>query len=279
MTHFVHLQKTVTTGTNTKTMKQLVLALFLTAAAAAVQTSAFLPHGAGRAIIAGSVEPPVSMFLSSSADEWVNLLEDNHGNDPKISTCPVKKLVLKEGQGDVPTLGSKVDIEYVGTFGSSQINWTVEDVVECWLKNQQGLYNILAQPFRENEIDGKILMNEDLFNEAYVSETLGVENKILCKKTVMAAKRLRTQLEEYPQGKEFDSSVSRGKTFQFTLGQGKVIKAIDLLVSTMRVGEEAKVMCRADYGYGSEGYRKANGEVLVPPFATLCFEIKLLSMT
>jgi FKBP-type peptidyl-prolyl cis-trans isomerases 1 len=181
--------------------------------------------------------------------------------------------------GEIPKVGSTVEIQYVGTLGSSPMNWGVEDVVECWLKNQQGLYDKLSQPFRDNSIDGDFLMNEDVFNEAFVAETLGLENKILCKKTVMAAKRLRKHVEEYSEGTEFDSSVSKGKTFQFVLGKGKVIKAMDLLVSSMRIGEKAKVTCRADYGYGSEGYRKANGEVVVPPFATLCFDVTLLSAT
>jgi hypothetical protein len=216
------------------------------------------------------------MSVNDDGTCWVSLIEQD--GVVGTSTIPVKKIVLEKGKGDIPMLGSTVEIEYIGTLGSSQMDWSVEDVVECWLKSQQGLYDILAQPFRDNNIDGKVLMNEDVFNEAYVAETLGIENKILCKKTVMAAKRLRKQVEEYSEGIEFDSSMSRGKIFKFDLGKGKVIKAMDLLVASMRVGEKAKVICRADYGYGSEGYRKANGEVVVPPFATLCFEVTLLSI-
>jgi FK506-binding protein 4/5 len=211
---------------------------------------------------------------------WINLLD--YGSDANPSaTCPVKKLLLEQGHGEIPKLGTEVELDYVGRLvGGSQIHWTVDDVVECWLKSQQGLYDILSQPFREHKIDGRVLLDENVFDEAFVVQVLGVgDNKILCKKIVMAAKRLRKLVEEYSEDSEFDSSMSRGKTYRFVLGTGKVIKAIELLISTMRTGEKATVICRADYGYGSEGYRTSNGEVVVPPFATLCFDIKLLSVT
>lgn len=233
-----------------------------------------------RSLSAVVAQPPTKILLMSKKNNgacWTSLIEQDGVSN--TSTIPVKKLVLEKGTGEIPKLGSTVEIQYVGTLGSSPMNWAVEDVVECWLKSQQGLYDILAQPFRDNNVDGNVLMNEDVFNEAFVTEPLGVENKILCKKTVMAAKRLKKQTEEYPEGTEFDSSLSRGNTFKFDLGKGKVIKAMDLLVSSMRVGDKAKVICRADYGYGSEGYRKANGEIVVPPFATLCFEVTLLSIS
>ena len=58
------------------------------------------------------------------------------------------------------------------------------------------------------------------------------------------------QHEEYAPGTEFDSSAKRGKNYPFVLGRGKVIKAVELVASSMKVGERAMVACRADYGYG-----------------------------
>lgn len=259
-------------------MNEEILLLFLFSLP--LKIIAFSPNLVGTRTFTSSVQLPRERLLMSVNDDgtsWVSLID--HDGVFEASKMPVKKLVIEKGMGEIPKVGSTVEIQYVGTLGSSPMDWGVEDVVECWLKNQQGLYDKLSQPFRDNSIDGGFLMNEDVFNEAYVAETLGLENKILCKKTVMAAKRLRKQVEDYSEGTEFDSSVSKGKTFQFVLGKGKVIKAMDLMVSSMRIGEKAKVTCRADYGYGSEGYRKANGEVVVPPFATLCFEVTLLSAT
>lgn len=212
--------------------------------------------------------------MTAATNEWINILPDH---DDASTTSPVLKKLLREGEGDIPSAGSTVEIEYVGTLGSSPSSWTVDDVVESWLKNLQGLYDILAEPMRENQVDGSVLMDEETFTEAFVADELGVANKIQCKKTIMAAKRLRTAVEEYPQGTQFDSSLERGKTYEFVLGKGKAIQGMDLLVATMKVGEKAMVSCRSDFGYGSEGYRKTTGEIVVPPFATLNFEVTLVS--
>ena len=211
------------------------------------------------------------MSTSDKAD-WIELIPPSDLDETK--TSPVKKRIMSAGSGDVPSKGDEVEIEYIGTLGSSQESWSVDDVVECWLKTQQGLYDTLGGTFRENGVNGKLLMDETAFTEEFLGG-LGISNKIQCKKTIMAAKRLAKQGAEFEEGMEFDSSISRGKTYTFTLGSGKVIKAMDLAVSSMKVGEKAMIQCRSDYGYGSEGYRKPTGEVVVPPYATLNFKIEL----
>ena len=132
--------------------------------------------------------------------------------------------------------------------------------------------DVLIQKFTEHEVDGKMIFNPDEFSEEFVSDVLGVSNRIQCKKIIMAAKRLRTQQDDFPEGTEFDSG-----SFEFVLGKGKAIRAMDMLVATMKIGEKAEVLCRADYAYGAEGYRTRKGDVVVPPFATLKFEVTLLS--
>jgi len=206
-----------------------------------------------------------SWRLSSSAfhakGEWVSLADG------------VRKRVIEEGEGEPAQEGSEVEVDYVGTFHGEQ-DWTVQDVVDCWLKNQQGLDH-LTDAFVEAGIDGNKLMDTEFFTEDFVSDELGVSNKIQCKKLVMAAKRIAKQQDDFAVGTEFDSSKERGP-FKFTLGQGKTIKAYELAVPTMKEGERAEIICRSDYAYGAEGFRKQDGTVVVPPFATLCFVIDLL---
>lgn len=185
----------------------------------------------------------------------------------------VQKRIIQEGKGEVAEEGSEVEVDYVGTLYGEK-DWSVDDVVECWLKNQQGLDH-LADGFVKAGIDGKKLMNPDLFTEDFVANELGVSNKIQCKKIVMAAKRIAKQQEEFDIGTEFDSSKERGP-FKFTLGEGKAIRAYELAVATMKQGERAEIICRSDYAYGSEGLRKQDGTVIIPPFGTLCFDITLL---
>jgi FKBP-type peptidyl-prolyl cis-trans isomerase len=77
--------------------------------------------------------------------------------------------------------------------------------------------------------------------------------------------------EEYADGTQFDSNDS----YNFVLGAGKVIRGMELGVSSMKPREVVELRIRSDYAYGPEGYRKSNGDVLVPPFATLLFHAKL----
>lgn len=179
----------------------------------------------------------------------------------------VMKLVVEEGTGGDAQQGAKVEVEYAGTIGENK--WSPLDVVECWLSAQQGM-DIYASAFLENSVDGEKLATiteDDL-------QGMGLSNKIHCKKLVAAAKRLQKQHEDVPVGTQFDTSKDKGP-FTFVLGQGKVIKAWEIAVSTMKAGEKAKVSCRADTAYGAEGLRKKTGEVVVPPFSTLLFELKL----
>lgn len=74
-------------------------------------------------------------------------------------------------------------------------------------------------------------------------------------------------------GTKFDSSVDRGQPFEFTLGVGQVIQGWDVGIQGMKVGGKRKLVISPELGYGSRG---AGG--LIPPNATLIFEVQLVAV-
>ena len=81
--------------------------------------------------------------------------------------------------------------------------------------------------------------------------------------------------EKAPQqrGQKFDSSLDRDKPFTFKLGAGHVIRGWDEGVAGMKVGGKRTLLIPAWLGYGSSG---AGG--VIPPNASLVFEVELLDV-
>jgi FKBP-type peptidyl-prolyl cis-trans isomerase len=123
-----------------------------------------------------------------------------------------------------------------------------------------GVYFVFKYPQEErtqNMIQG--------FRTEILKEGMGVE----AKKGDTVSVHYTGTLED---GTKFDSSLDRGTPFEFTLGAGQVIKGWDDGIVGMKVGEKRKFVISSEYAYG------ATGIGLIPPNATLIFEIEFLGI-
>jgi hypothetical protein len=110
-----------------------------------------------------------TLALMSASTEWIPLAGDSYA---------VRKKIIMPGHGGAVGPGSQVAIEYRGTL--AELDWSAQDVTECWLKEQQGL-EALVPAFLENDVDGAKLLDEHFFTEGFLVSTLGISNRIQCK--------------------------------------------------------------------------------------------------
>lgn len=79
----------------------------------------------------------------------------------------------------------------------------------------------------------------------------------------------------FENGEKFDSSLDRGRPFEFRIGMGQVIKGWDEGVLSMKAGGKRKLTIPGELGYGKNGISQG-GKTIIPPNATLLFDVEFL---
>ena len=83
----------------------------------------------------------------------------------------------------------------------------------------------------------------------------------------------------FADGTLFDSSRARNQPFSFSIGKGQVIPGWDEGVPGMAAGGQRKLIIPASLAYGAQGQTDpSTGQTIIPPNATLVFEIELVSV-
>jgi peptidylprolyl isomerase len=134
---------------------------------------------------------------------------------------------------------------------------------------------ILAQQ-PESPTPGNSSM-ESRSNDNVITTPSGLKYTDLVEGTGATPQRGQTVVVHYTgtleNGTKFDSSRDRNRPFEFTLGIGQVIRGWDEGISTMKVGGRRTLIIPPELGYGSRG---AGG--VIPPNATLIFDVELLGI-
>ncbi len=115
-----------------------------------------------------------------------------------------------------------------------------------------------------------VLLNRSSEQELVKIEILEAGTGDLAEKGNTLVLHYRGALED---GTEFDSSYNRNEPFSFVLGQGQVIQGWEQGVLGMREGEKRKLIIAPELGYGRTGAGN-----IIPPNATLIFEVELLEI-
>jgi len=107
----------------------------------------------------------------------------------------------------------------------------------------------------------------------YIELTVGEGDEAKAGQNVVVHYTGWLQNDDGSKGPKFDSSKDRNDPFEFALGAGMVIRGWDEGVQGMKIGGTRQLIIPAELGYGSRG---AGG--VIPPNATLIFDVELLGV-
>ncbi|KAK8560735.1 hypothetical protein V6N13_026171 [Hibiscus sabdariffa] len=231
------------------------------------------------------------------------------GEEKEIGKTGLKKKLVKEGEGfEHPGNGDEVEVHYTGTlldgtkFDSSRDRGTpfkfklgLGHVIKGWdegiktmKKGENAVFTIPPElAYGESGSPPTIPPNSTLrFDVELLSWTSvkdickdgGILKKILVEgESWENPKDLDEVFVKYEACLEDGTLVSKSDGVEFTVGDGYFCPALAKAVKTMKKGEKVMLTVKPQYAFGEDGRPAAGGECAVPPNATLCLTLELVS--
>ncbi|KAL4285149.1 hypothetical protein GQ457_16G027880 [Hibiscus cannabinus] len=231
------------------------------------------------------------------------------GEEKEIGKTGLKKKLVKEGEGfEHPGNGDEVEVHYTGTlldgtkFDSSRDRGTpfkfklgLGQVIKGWdegiktmKKGENAVFTIPPElAYGESGSPPTIPPNATLrFDVELLSWTSvkdickdgGILKKILVEgESWENPKDLDEVFVKYEAYLEDGTLVSKSDGVEFTVGDGYFCPALAKAVKTMKKGEKVLLTVKPQYAFGEDGRPAAGGECAVPPNATLCLTLELVS--
>lgn len=223
------------------------------------------------------MDSPIPIILQAGADwsvesqKWKQMLLEeavNHNGKVQYVYFDIQKFPQLAGALSIKTIPQTFMIFKGGLV--DKIDGVPDDDPE----SNQELWMTLQQVRDFFEKAGDLDEKDLMFSDASSGEGLKVEKtlEVTEGETVPRGARVKVHYTgKLTNGKVFDSSVPRGKPFEFVLGVGQVIKGWDEGFLQLRKGEKAILTCPPEYAYGA---REISG--VIPANSTLIFEVELI---
>lgn len=142
--------------------------------------------------------------------------------------------------------------------------------------DQQANVNSNMTSNLDSDLEGSNSGTGDSTTESTTNNQTNMESGKIAEKGDMVLVHYTGKLTN---GTVFDSSVGRGQPFGFVLGAGMVISGWEKGILGMKVGEKKTLTIPPEDGYGTQGISDpSTGKVVIPPNATLIFDVELVDV-
>jgi len=221
-------------------------------------------------LLFNSDELPAKFRVQVSNAEIDGMMQDAlkmmKTGDSASFIIPAKDFYLKTKRDSIP--------DFIFFNENLRFEIKISDIVSQKQLEREFKHYILKKETEEKQILKEYIRSENITTEPTASGIYIIKLKEGHGKKAVKGKIVTLHYKaSFINGKVFDSSVDKGKPVSFVLGEKTIIPAWNEAVETMRTGDKIRLITSSQNAYGESGL-----EGYVQPFASLIYDIKLLSV-